>query len=181
LKSHINPHFLFNSFNSLIAVIETNPKVAAEFVTKLSDFYRKVMLYREKAVIPIQEELALISDFAYLIEKRFADNIRILLQIHKFEGFVVPFSIQMLVENAVKHNVASKEKPLTVTVAIEGEYYVVRNNFQLKKVKEASTNFGLDFIVKHYEFLDAKKVEIVQDDTNFIVKLPILKHENPTR
>ena len=178
LKSQINPHFLFNSFNTLIAVIETTPAIAVEFVSKLSDFYRKVMLYREKSVIPIAEELSLISDFSYLIEKRFGENIRITNNITELDGFVVPFAIQMLVENAVKHNIVSKEKPLLITIFVENRYYVVQNNLQVKKIKEASTNFGLDFIRKHYGFLDRRKVEVIADQTYFTVKIPILKNES---
>ncbi|MBK8722477.1 MAG: histidine kinase [Saprospiraceae bacterium] len=178
LKSQINPHFLFNTFNTLIAIIESDPEVAVEFVSRLSDFYRKVMIYREKNTIPIQEELSLIEDYAFLIKKRFGDNIIIRNQIHDNEGFVVPFAIQMLIENAVKHNIATKEHPLNIDLQIIDNFIYIKNNFQPKKIKEPSTGFGLSFIKKHYEFLSKLPVDISSDSNLFIVKLPLLKNES---
>jgi len=178
LKSQINPHFLFNTLNTLIAIIESNPNLAVNYVTRMSDFYRKIMLYREENRIPIVEEISLIEDYTFLIKKRFGDNISILNHINNTQDFIVPFALQMLIENAVKHNIATKDHPLIIELYDNEEFIFIKNNYQQKKVKEPSTGFGLSFIKKHYEFLSKIHVEIQNDDEYFIVKLPILKNES---
>ncbi len=175
LKSQINPHFLFNSFNTLITIIEENPKIAVEYVEHLSDFFRTIMVYREKDLIPIQEELELVKNFNFLLKKRFEDNFQLVSNINGQQGFVMPLTLQMLVENAVKHNIISKTRPLKIEIFVEnGEFLVVKNNIQRKIKPESGTHFGLQSLMKRYKLLGQRQVEVVDDGAFFMVKVPIL-------
>lgn len=175
LKSQINPHFLFNSFNTLITLIEDEPELATEYVEKLSDFYRSLLQYREKDLIPLQEELELLRNFGFLLEKRFGENLH--LEIPYINGqvaFVPPLTLQILVENAVKHNVISKKKPLKISLEIKEDKIRITNNLQEKITKEKSTHFGLQSIQSRYDLLDAKEIRIEKTANEFIVTIPIL-------
>ncbi len=180
LKSQINPHFLFNNFNTLMAIIEEDSSLAIEYVERLSDFYRSILHYREKDVIQIQEELGLIKNYAFLLRKRYGDNIKLTIDSEDFlnGSYIVPLTLQMLVENAVKHNIISKMKPLIIKIAAdEGHYISVSNNRQQKLTKEPSTGFGLQSIQSRYALLSKKGVQIEETDDQFKVRIPILKKE----
>ncbi len=175
LKAQINPHFLFNSFNTLITVIEENPKLAVEYVENLSDFYRKIMLFRDKEIISIREELELVENFAFLLEKRYGNNFQISINLKNLSGYIVPFTLQILVENAVKHNIISKSKPLVVDISTEyKDYITVTNNLQLKLTQEKSTHFGLQSLTVRYEMLGKRKVKIEDNGQVFKVSVPII-------
>ena len=175
LKSQINPHFLFNSFNTLIAFIEENPKLAVEYVEKLSDFYRVILAYREKERIPLGEEIQLVSDFGYLLNQRFGNNFSLSIQVKPDSAYVAPLALQMLVENAVKHNVVSKTKPLHVRIEQEDDYLLVSNNLQPKLTAEPSTGFGLTGIINRYALLTDRPVLVEEKEGVFEVRLPLLK------
>ncbi|RMG82206.1 MAG: hypothetical protein D6714_11720 [Bacteroidetes bacterium] len=177
LKAQINPHFLFNSFNTLIATIEEDPEVAVEYVEKLSDFYRSMLQYRDKEVIPLKEEVALVQNYTYLLKKRFGDNFKVDIQLNGEEAFVAPLTLQVLVENAVKHNIISKTRPLNVRIRMDEEeaYVVVENNLQRKLKAEVSTRFGLQSLIKRYELLTGKKIKIEETETTFLVSIPVVK------
>lgn len=176
LKSQINPHFLFNSFNTLITIIEENPAVAVRYVEHLADFYRSMMVHREKDLISLHDELELLRDFGFLLKRRYEDNLLLHITANGQPGEVMPLTLQMLVENAVKHNVISKAKPLTVDVFVEegGQYIVVRNNLQRKIKPEPSTHFGLQSLVNRYRLLGERQVEVAEADGFFTVRVPIL-------
>ncbi len=177
LKSQINPHFLFNSFNTLIAIIEENPKVAVEYVEHLSDFYRSIIAYRERDFISLQEERDLVRSFDFLLKKRFEDGFRLVDRLNGQTGLIMPLALQMLVENAVKHNVISATRPLTVEVFADADgYVVVRNNIQPKIKPEPSTHFGLQSLVHRYRLLGERPVMVENDGAFFVVKVP-LRHE----
>jgi len=174
LKSQINPHFLFNSFNTLITIIEENPKMAVEYVEHLSDFYRSIMVYRERDFISIQEEMDLVRSFDFLLKKRYEDGFRLVDRLNGQSGLIMPLALQMLVENAVKHNIISASKPLTVEIFAENDnYVVVRNNIQPKIKPEPSTHFGLQSLVKRYQMLGERPVIVEDNAAFFIVKVPI--------
>ena len=179
LKSQVNPHFLFNSFNTLIAVIEEDKDTAVEYVEKLSDFYRNILLQREKNVIPLDEELEMIHDYYFLQQKRYKSNFILKLDIpaEKQKAFIAPLTLQLLVENAVKHNVISREKPLTVEIFIENNYIAVSNNLQPKQQPEPSTGVGLHNIVNRYKLLTEKEVKINRYGLQFTVAVPLLNVE----
>ncbi|HMQ46104.1 MAG TPA: two-component regulator propeller domain-containing protein [Saprospiraceae bacterium] len=176
LKAQINPHFLFNSFNTLVNIIEENPHDAVSYVEKLSDFYRSIMQYRDKEVISLSEELELVNNYCYLLKKRFGNNFSLETAVSEDQVYLIPLTLQMLVENAVKHNVISKAKPLTVHIISNGrEYITVKNNLQRKVQPEGSTLFGLQSLNKRYELLSGKKLHIEVSNDCFQVDVPFIK------
>lgn len=179
LKAQINPHFLFNSFNTLITIIDENarqPEVAIEYVEKLSDFFRSILQYRQQESITLEEEWELVQNYGYLLDKRYGSNLRIHMSDPPKDGCILPLTLQMLVENAVKHNVIAENKPLDVYINVDDDGYVsVRNNMQPKSKKEPSTHFGLQSIMKRYNMLSDRKMIVESTDKSFVVRIPILK------
>jgi LytS/YehU family sensor histidine kinase len=162
LKSQINPHFLFNSFNTLIAMIEETPEDAVIYTEKLSDLFRNVLQYRDRESIPISEELELLDNYAFLLNKRFGDKMNLQIEVPPEDIRIVPLSLQLLVENAVKHNVVSTEKPLQVDVFFDQKngWVGVSNLLQPKMRKEKSTGFGLQSLADRYAMLTSRKIKI---------------------
>ena len=179
LKAQINPHFLFNSFNTLITIIDENtmhPEVAIEYVEKLSDFYRSILQYREQESISLEEEWELVQNFIYLLEKRYGTNLRLHMDVPPKNAYILPLTLQMLVENAVKHNVISEKYPLDLYITIEGDdYVVVKNTMKPKSKAEPSTQFGLQSIIKRYQLLSDQKVIVESTSDFFKVCIPIIK------
>lgn len=176
LKAQINPHFLFNNFNTLITAIEEDQKMAVEYVEKLSDFYRTILEYRDKEVIPLAEELELVKNYTYLLERRFGKNFKVNLNLNGQKIYLAPLTLQILLENAVKHNIISKSKPLTVDIHMDNDdYLVIENNFQPKIKPEKSTHFGLQSLIKRYELLTGKKLKIEETSEHFRVEIPVVK------
>jgi ligand-binding sensor domain-containing protein len=179
LKAQINPHFLFNSFNTLITVIDENPmkpEVAIEYVEKLSDFYRSILQYREQDSITLEEEWELVQNYIYLLEKRYGHNLRLHMDPPPKEGYIVPLTLQMLVENAVKHNVISEKYPLDLFITADpDEYVTVSNTLQPKANPEPSTQFGLDSIARRYQLLTERPVIIEKREHDFRVRIPFIK------
>ncbi len=176
LKSQINPHFLFNSFNTLITIIDEDPELAIRYVENFSDFFRSIIQYREKSVIDLKEEITLIQNYTYLLKKRYGENLILNIDVNEIEAQVAPLTIQMLVENAVKHNIISKAKPLTIDISIsDQDYIMVRNNLQPKLTDERSTGFGLQNIINRYQLLIDRKVKIQKTDRHFVVAVPLIK------
>jgi ligand-binding sensor domain-containing protein len=178
LKAQINPHFLFNILNTLVSAIEEDPDMAVIYVEKLSDFYRSILQYRDQTTIPLKDEIQLTMDYAFLLQMRFDDKLKIDIQISDNKFDIMPLTVQMLIENAVKHNVISSASPLVVSIYVEGAYLVVYNKANRKNIKTASTQFGLKSIMERYEILTSKPVVVDQDSDHFIVKIPLLdSHE----
>jgi hypothetical protein len=181
LKSQINPHFLFNSFNTLITIIEESPAVAVEYVEHLSDFYRSIIVYRERDLIPLEEEMEIVKNFDFLLKKRFENNFSLKIEAHAQTGMIMPLTIQMLVENAVKHNVISAAKPLTVEIFLErADYVVVRNSIQRKIKAEIGTHFGLQSLVHRYQLIGERPVLIEENSKWFTVKVPLIRNQHST-
>lgn len=176
LKSQINPHFLFNSFNTLITIIEENPEMAVEFVEKLSDFYRSILQYREMEVISLQEEAELVKNYAFLLKKRFGDSLSLEVHNGSRQAYIAPLTLQILVENAVKHNIISKSRPLKIEISTDEEYITVRNNLQKKIAMDLSTGFGLQSIANRYALLIDRAVRIEEGEDYFSVSIPIIKN-----
>lgn len=176
LKSQVNPHFLFNSFNTLIAVIEDDQKTAVEYVEKLSDFYRTILLHRESDVIPLREELDMINNYYFLQVKRYKNNFILKIKVPEvyLDMQIPPLTLQLLLENAVKHNVIARDKPLIVELYEEDGYLIVRNNVQRKHQHEPSTGFGLNNIGNRFKLLTDKAVKIEELPDQFLVKIPLL-------
>jgi len=178
LRNQVNPHFLFNSFNTLISTIEEDPQVAVQYVEQLSDFFRNIVTYRDKDLITLEEELELLHTYVYLQQKRYGDNLVLQIELDqqsKKTTHLPPLTLQLLVENAIKHNAVSKESTLTVKISIENNMLVVRNNLNHKSFTEKSTGMGLQNIMNRYALLTEKKVTVEKTTNSFIVSLPILK------
>ncbi|SFC14158.1 Histidine kinase [Flexibacter flexilis DSM 6793] len=175
LKEQLSPHFLFNTLNTLS--ILTKEKEVKNYVLELSNVYRYVLKYKEKDVATIEQEIEFIRSYFYIIKARFHDAIQINISIDKdlLKTKILPFSLQLLVENSIKHNIASSQRQLHIYIFNEeNKYLVIENNFQPKKSLHASTGIGLDNIMKRYQFFFKKEIEIIKKSDKFIVKLPII-------
>jgi ligand-binding sensor domain-containing protein len=179
LRSQINPHFLFNSFNTLIAEIEEDPSTAVTYVEKLSDFYRSIVMNREKDLITLEEELVILNDYAFIQQKRYGRAVQITNTVTEEQGksyYITPLALQLLIENAIKHNVVSLETPLSIEVYIDkDEYLVVKNTIAKKLQEEKGSRMGLQNIRKRYELISRRAVIVENDEQYFIVKIPLLK------
>ena len=178
LRNQVNPHFLFNSFNTLISTIENDPRMGVEYVEQLSDFFRNIVNYRDKNTISLQEELTLLKNYLYLQQKRYGNNLKPAINVSEEEQkhiFLPPLTLQLLVENAIKHNVVSKEAVLQVELFIKDDCLVVRNNINKKINKEKGTGMGLQNIKSRYAMLQGKPVVVSEIADYFTVSLPILK------
>ncbi len=176
LKSQIDPHFLFNSLNVLTSLISENPEQAEKFTTKLSKVYRYVLEQKSKDLIELDEELQFAKTYMELLKMRFENAVTFEIpeKSSSSELKIIPLSLQLLLENTIKHNVVSEENPLTVKIEEKEGYLVVTNNFNPKTVLEKGTKVGLQNIVDRYHLLTLKKVEIIKTSGIFSVKLPLL-------
>lgn len=181
LKSQINPHFLFNNFNTLVALIEEDPKVAVDYVERLSDFYRSILQYREQSAIRLDEELSLLRNYFFLLKQRFAESLHFEIKDAESDGYILPLTLQLLVENAIKHNIVSRDRPLAITVEIQDGYVSVRHPLQRKMSAEPSTGFGLQSVIDRYAALTDLAVMIEAGPEAFIVRIPLLSQKIITR
>ncbi len=179
LKSQIDPHFLFNSLNVLYALVEENPKNAQKFIHSMSNVYRYVLEQKDKNLITLDEEIDFAEKYLELLKFRFEDALRYEINIsgNKSQS-IVPLSVQLLLENAVKHNAATDERPLSIEIYDEENYLVVKNNLSVKAVVERSTKIGLDSIEKRYQLLTDLPVSIEKTTEEFIVRIPLLEEQN---
>jgi two-component system, LytTR family, sensor kinase len=187
LKNQINPHFLFNSLNTLASIIPEDPKMAIDFVYKLSNVYRNILDLKDKPMDTLAQELDYVDNYKYLLQARFGSNINFEIDVHDacLGCYMVPLSIQMLVENAIKHNVISGKKPLHILIRNEGQYsIVIKNNKQLKDQQSEGTGTGLKNINDRYSLTFGKNISIDDNNAYFTVKLPLIpipEYENLNR
>jgi two-component sensor histidine kinase len=176
LKNQIDPHFLFNSLNVLSSLIEENPDNAQKFTTSLSKIYRYVLEQKDKELVSVEEELAFAKTYMNLLKMRFENSITYELPTDYDipEAKVVPLSLQLLLENTIKHNVVSEQKPLHIKIYIENNYLIVANNLQKKEVLQDRKGVGLQNIVNRYALISERKVLVEETTTDFKVKIPIL-------
>ena len=176
LKNQIDPHFLFNSLNVLSSLIEENPDNAQKFTTSLSKIYRYVLEQKDKELVTVQEELAFAKTYMNLLKMRFENSITFELPVDfdNPEAKVVPLSLQLLLENCIKHNIVSEQKPLHIKIFIKDHYLVVQNYLQKKEVLQDRRGVGLQNIVSRYAILTKRKVLIDTTNSTFSVHLPLL-------
>jgi LytS/YehU family sensor histidine kinase len=178
LKSQVNPHFLFNSLNALSNLVYQNQDLAVKFIKQLSDVYRYVLDTRTKELVSLQEELEFLNAYLFLQNIRFGDNLKVNNNLNGMLSFVPPLVFQLLIENAIKHNIISSEQPLTIDLNIANGYIIVSNTLQKREVlREESSGFGLDSIKQRYEYLSGKQVLIDERVGRFIVSLPLIMKE----
>ena len=176
LKNQLDPHFLFNSLNVLTSLIEEDADQAQRFTTSLSKVYRYVLEQKNKELVSIEEELEFARTYVRLLKMRFEDSIVLDLPEHSTnpEAKIVPLSLQLLLENAVKHNIVTDTKPLNIKVYEKNGFLVVTNNIQEKQVVKKSSGVGLRNIQQRYNLLTDKKVRIEKTPKDFSVSLPML-------
>ena len=179
LKQQVNPHFLFNSLNTLKYMVENQDEHSVDFILKLSDFYRFTLESRKLDLIPVSEEINILEAYIFLLKARFEDGLDVSLDIDKahYSSFMPPFTLQLLIENCIKHNIVSLDRPLKVRVYSEKNFIIVENKIQLKRTKEASSGIGLENINQRYLHLLDKEIVVVPGETTFTIKLPVV-YEN---
>ncbi|AWK05667.1 histidine kinase [Flavobacterium crocinum] len=181
LKQQINPHFLFNSLNTLKSMVDMNDENSSDFILKLSDFYRFTLESRKLDLIPLREEIQILDSYVYLLKARFEDGFVLENEIEEkqYESVIPPFALQLLIENCIKHNVVSLDKPLKIKLYSEKDFLVIENPIQLKRGAIVSTGVGLDNINQRFMHLVHKEIEIDKNETTFKVKIPLIyDHRN---
>jgi sensor histidine kinase YesM len=175
LKLQLNPHFLFNSLNTLSSLIHEDQEKSTEFIRKLSNVYRYVLDNRHKELVALREEIEFIHAFTFLQSLRFQGMIDFRYKIDDLtlERRIAPMTLQLLLENAVKHNVASRKMPLWIEIISSNNEIIIINNLQPKE-EQAGTGVGLKNIMSRYEFLSGRKVQIIRDDHIFKVIIPLI-------
>lgn len=178
LKSQINPHFLFNCFNTLSSLIQEDKKEAENFLDELSKVYRYLLKSNESEVSTVEKELQFIQSYYKLLKTRYGSGLRLSIDIDKrYYSYLVPsLSLQLLVENAVKHNIVSRMQPLVIEIlTAAGNKLVVNNNLQPKQLKKmASTRIGLNNIRAKYKLMKQEGFQVVEGESNFMVVLPLV-------
>jgi LytS/YehU family sensor histidine kinase len=176
LKIQVNPHFLFNTLNTLAAVIPENPGQAVDFVQQLSKVYRHILEVKDEPTILLKEELEVLEAYSFLLKTRHGDNLIIDIRVEEEQlgQRVVPLSLQILMENAIKHNIVSSARPLRIDVFTGSDSLVMTNTLQRKHQEIESTGIGLDNIRNRYRLLGSRLVEVEEGSEQFLVRIPLL-------
>lgn len=177
LQNQMSPHFLFNSLNTLTTLIAEDGQLAIEFTEKLSEVYRYILQNKDKEVVKLGDELEFAKNYIFLLKIRFPENLIAAFKVddQHLNQSIAPLTIQILVENAIKHNKISKNYPLNIEIYIDhNDAVVVKNNLQKKNVIEKSTKTGLENIKKRYAYFGQKNINIVATDNIFYVTVPLI-------
>ncbi|MEJ0031423.1 MAG: histidine kinase [Bacteroidota bacterium] len=171
LKNHLDPHFLFNNLNILASLIDKDKNASKEFIHKFAEVYRSILKNKADDLILVSEEMSFIESYIYLIKTRFEENIQFNIDVRSNDKMVPPLTIQMLVENAIKHNIA----PLVINITEDGDYLIVSNS--LNRLASDSHGTGLSNVRKRYAHFTDKPVEVIEENKLFIVRIPLLEIE----
>ena len=175
LKNQVNPHFLFNSLNTLSSLITTQPETADRFIERLSSIYRYILENSSKNKVPLENELTFINDYFFLHKIRDEDKIVLEISVQNAEKYeILPVSLQILVENAIKHNMATRDNPLKIFIYTEADYIVVRNNLQKMAVHLKSTGIGLKNLTERIRLITGKALIYEETNSDYIVKIPLI-------
>ncbi len=178
LQNQMSPHFLFNSLNTLTTLIAEDQKTAIDFTQTLSEVYRYILQNKERELVSLHEELEFCKSYVYLLKKRYPENLEVNFSVNSdyHEYHIAPLTLQMLIENAIKHNTVSKTEPLHIDIYIDnGQSVVVKNDLQVKKSLEKSTKTGLTNIRKRYAYLGNREINIIESKEHFMVAIPLIK------
>lgn len=178
LKNQVNPHFLFNNLSVLSSLVYKDQDKAVDFINQLSKVYRYLLDNRNSELVPLEEELKFISSYVYLLQIRFDTNISFTIDVlpQQRRLYLPPMALQILVENAIKHNEISSEQPLRVNITSGDNQLEVKNNLQLRTNHEPSSNSGLKNISERYKYYTDMPVEVIQDTQFFRVRIPLLQN-----
>ncbi|MFD2937520.1 sensor histidine kinase [Spirosoma flavum] len=177
LKNQVNPHFLFNSLSILSSLVDTDAKLAVQFINRLSKAYRYILEQKDNERVSLRTELDFIAAYTFLLTLRFEDKLFVTIEVPETARdryAIAPLTLQLLVENAVKHNRLSEEEPLRVSISLEGNCLRVSNPIQTRPDREVSTGIGLQNITNRYRLLTPQPVWVGEEDGVFVVKLPLL-------
>ncbi len=178
LSNQVNPHFLFNSLNVLLSLIDQDKNYAKRFTKHLSSFYRQLLSLKDKQLITVKEELDILRNYLELQQIRYGNH----LNVNRFildDGnyFIIPLTLQMLVENALKHNILTPEHPLQLSIEQHNDMLIVRNNLQLRKHVVGHSQIGLKNLTERYLFLTNNTIQINKTDSFFEVQIPLITEE----
>jgi len=179
LKNHLDPHFLFNNLNILASLIDKNKEASKEFIHKFAEVYRSILKSKAEDLVMVSEEMDFIQAYIYLIKTRFEENIRFYVEVSAAARgkLIPPLTIQMLLENAIKHNIITETSPLEITVTHDEDYLIVCNT--LNKSNESSpSGTGLGNIKKRYAHFTDKPVDVIEGNGKFEVRIPLLEIEH---
>jgi hypothetical protein len=178
LKNELDPHFIFNSLNSLLPLILTDSAKAEVFTTKLAQVYKYFLLNKDRELISLSEEFRFIEDYFFLLQIRHENKLRLQLEQNSIalnKLLILPFALQVLVENAIKHNHFSEQQPLTITISLAPDYVRVSNAVKNRVVESESTNIGLKNLSARYILVCRKDIDIDDSGDRFSVNLPLIK------
>ncbi|GAC1589676.1 MAG: hypothetical protein NVS3B19_09870 [Ginsengibacter sp.] len=181
LRDQIKPHFLFNSLNTLAYLIQTNQEQAEEFVVEMSRVYRYFLNRKQEKLSSLSDEVNFLTSYILMLKTRFGESLNVNLKIDSalYNYFIPPFVLQLLIENAVKHNLVSKEKPLDITIRSEEEQLIIENPIQLKSQPEPSEKTGLNNIIMRYKLLNYKNdIQIKKENGLFIIIIPLIPNKD---
>jgi len=177
LKQQVNPHFLFNSLNVLASLIKVDPDLAESFTEKLSKVYRYVLENKEKDMVSLGTEMDFINSYIFLLNIRFKGKISVNINLDDFkpEMMILPMALQILIENAIKHNTFSRTEPLNIDISVDRDnFLVVKNNLRLRESYVQSTGIGLANIMNRYRLITDKEPEFEKTDKSFVARIPLI-------
>ncbi|MGI9055072.1 MAG: sensor histidine kinase [Pyrinomonadaceae bacterium] len=178
LQQQVDPHFLFNNLNVLSALVEKDPEIANEFLTRLAELYRYILQTQNVEIVPVKDELTFAENYLYLLKQRFGAAYDFDWQVPrgKINGqMIVPAALQGLLENVVKHNAGNQKKPLQIKIVLNEDFLAVENEICAKSNAQTESGTGLQNLAARYSFLTEMPVEVLRDETVFRVKVPLLR------
>jgi sensor histidine kinase YesM len=180
LKAQVNPHFLFNSLNTLSSLVHSDPDVAEEFIDEFARFYRYILEIRDKNLVSLQEELEMMQSYIYLQKIRFGSALTVENRIDSgfLHHLLPPLTLQMLAENAIKHNALSPEKPLLISLEVRNGFLMISNNLQQRQEAIKSTGTGLYNLKEKFKILSEAQPEFKKGDRQYVASIPLISEQN---
>lgn len=178
LKNQIDPHFIFNSLNALSHLIEKDPVKARQFNDNMADVYRYILQNKARELVLLHEEMLFLNDYFSLLKIRFEQAVQLQINIDAalFEQYLIPpISLQILVENAIKHNEFSDAIPLVITIDMQNDELIIHNQVRKKILRKASSRIGLHNLGERYKLTTSKEISVIESGSDFRVSLPVLK------
>lgn len=175
MQNQMRPHFLYNALNTAQSLVDIDGERTKTYLNQLANFYRSMTVFSEEQLIPLEDELDFVNNYIFLQSIRFGDNLTCDIKIeHNEHGYVVPMTLQTLVENAIKHNIISHENPLRIEITIINQKILVKNTLQPKKQQNTSSGKGLKNLSARYKFLTNDQLEIHRDNLKFTISIPLI-------
>lgn len=180
LKAQVNPHFLFNSLNTLSSLVHADPDLAEEFIDEFARFYRYILEIKDKNLVSLREELSMMDSYVYLQKIRFGDTLQVENRIDNsfLDHLLPPLTLQILAENAIKHNALSPEYPLLISLEIKNGFLLMKNNLHQRQEEIKSTGLGLLNLKEKYKILSEAQPEFNQQDQRYVASIPLISQQN---